>query len=367
VGGFGSATFNRLTGRVTVTRKLDETERFLLELADGLEALGPAGSREVLMEVRSHLAEAIAEQHGDERAALAQFGPADQLAKRILEERGILGIQPRLPEARSWRKILAILVDLLFWFFAVAILSVPFQYVVRERHTLHAGWIALASVYFAALVVGSGWWWLRPWLRSGYSTTGMHVMGIQQVGVGEQTRVVRTHDIPDTRVWTASRVISAVITVGFLVMLGWSLYGNLWTIPRDERLGMTNDIVSCASSAVSLVGSMYLGVLNHDPEATAYAFGPDAQVAASEIVKRHADGVLDSYAINDVSLPDYEWPRPHWNGGPGKTAVVVRVTEQGAGTDAWAQYEFRVVLAIPTDAAADVPRGWYIESVTQLH
>jgi hypothetical protein len=351
---------------VTVTRKLDETERFLLELADGLEALGPAGSREVLVEVRGHLAEAIAEHHGDEHAALVQFGPAEQLAMRVLEERGILGIQPRLPEARPWRKVTGILVDLLFWFFAVAILSAPFQYVVRERHTVHAGWIALASVYFVALVLGSGWWWFGPWLRNGYDTTGMHVMGIQQVGVGGQTRMVRTHDLPGARVWTASRVISAVVTVGFLAMLGWSLYGTLWVMPRDQRVGMTNDIVSSTSTAVSLVGSAYLSVLNDEPDATAYSFGPDAQAAAAELVKRHANGALDSYAIVDVNLPDHEWPSPYWNGRPGRTTVVVRVTERGVGADAWAQYEFRVVFAVPTDATDDIPRGWYIESVTQL-
>ena len=75
---------------------------------------------------------------------------------------------------------------------------------------------------------------------------------------------------------------------------------------------MVNDIVSSTSSAVSLVGSTYLGVLNGNPDATAYSWGPDAKVAAAELVKRHADGALSSYAIVDVSLPNYEWPSPHW-------------------------------------------------------
>jgi hypothetical protein len=37
----------RLKGRTAVARNLDEIERFLLELDEGLVALGPAGSREV--------------------------------------------------------------------------------------------------------------------------------------------------------------------------------------------------------------------------------------------------------------------------------------------------------------------------------
>jgi hypothetical protein len=44
--------------------RLTDSERFLRELSRGLEVLGPAESREVVIEVGTHLADAVAEAEG---------------------------------------------------------------------------------------------------------------------------------------------------------------------------------------------------------------------------------------------------------------------------------------------------------------
>jgi uncharacterized membrane protein len=57
-----------------MTESLNASERYLQQLADGLEALGPAETSEVIAEIRSHLTEATVEANGDVAFALARFG-----------------------------------------------------------------------------------------------------------------------------------------------------------------------------------------------------------------------------------------------------------------------------------------------------
>jgi len=91
-----------------MTEVPDASERYLRQLGEGLQALGPEESAEIVQEVRSHLAEATAEAGGDLDVALARFGSPDDLAKKILEERGILVENPAVPPAAGWRRAVAL-------------------------------------------------------------------------------------------------------------------------------------------------------------------------------------------------------------------------------------------------------------------
>jgi hypothetical protein len=186
---------------------MDRIERFLSELAEDLELLGPIEAKEVLAEVRSHLLDALIETGGDELAVLARFGPAGDLSERILEERGLLTAKPRVPDVSVWRRLVGVFTDLVMWYFAASLLSVPFVVAFNWKNPVHPAWLVLASVYLAAEIAGTGWWLLGPWFRCSSVTTGMRVVGVQPVGVSEQTRLVRVADIPGTRAWGVDRLM----------------------------------------------------------------------------------------------------------------------------------------------------------------
>ena len=66
------------------------TELYMRRLADGLDALPAPDRAEVLAEIRSHIAEATAEAAGDQARALEAFGSPEEMATRILTERGVV-------------------------------------------------------------------------------------------------------------------------------------------------------------------------------------------------------------------------------------------------------------------------------------
>jgi hypothetical protein len=326
-----------------VSKNLDQVETFLLELAAGLEALGPAETEEVLAEVRSHLVEAIVEANGDEAKAVAEFGDADVLAERILEERHVLVSESRVPRASEGRRVTALVIDVVLWLFALGIFLSPVWWATGERHSINPGWLALACVYGAAVIAVTAWWWLGPWKRRGFVSAGMHVMGVQRVRIGDATRLVRARDIAGSRTWSVSRGIAALIVVVFLATLGYAWFQALLLQPRRDQETAIQVAVTQSSNAVQFVTTTYMQVMEGASTAEIQqSFSTDAGSAAANLVNRRATGQLDFYAIDRVQLPDFEWPVDFAEGIPSRSIAVVMVTESASNQSRRAQFEYRV-------------------------
>ena len=211
-----------------MSEPLSASDRFLQQLADGLEVLGPTETSEVLAEVQSHLADAIAEAGGNESEALAQFGSPDLLAMRILEERGILRAGPAVPEARGSRRLAALVINVALWLLLLWLFSIPvvgmgvFSSVPLAGAVL--GWTVLAALAAATL-----WWWVKKRRERGYVTPGMHVMGLRRIRVGQTTRMVRERDIPGLARRNGARVaavLGVLLAVLILAAMSYSVFSH---------------------------------------------------------------------------------------------------------------------------------------------
>jgi uncharacterized membrane protein len=78
-------------------------------LKTALEALAPEEAADLVEEVESHLAEAADE--GRLEGYLGEIGSPESFAAGILAERGLLPDPDLVPEAPTWRRLLAGLID----------------------------------------------------------------------------------------------------------------------------------------------------------------------------------------------------------------------------------------------------------------
>jgi hypothetical protein len=353
-----------------MTEAQSATERFLEQLADGLEALGPDETNEVLAEIGSHLAEATAEAGGDETAALARFGGPDALATRILEERGVLAGGSALPQAPLWMQLVAFSTDAALWLSACAAVLLIGD--LTDQHLFSfvgpLGSVRFFSVWtpIVVAVAVAIWWWTQKHRRWSHATLGMRTMSLRRIRAGQTTRVVRKCDVPGLGRGRGARVAPVVGTLAVLAFLALFSYwfGSLMWGQRDSNLEYrVNSALSSSSDAVLTVSQVYGGILAGDAsEDLAFLFAPKADDMLSRLVERHSQGELASYDIFHVWLDSgYEslgFP------GQGTTEVVmlVEVNEYAQESAIPVTHRYRVTETWTSDGTAAESDGFRIQS-----
>ncbi len=314
----------------TVTNSPTTTEQYVLTLRDALEALGPEETEEVVAEIRGLLADAVADAGGDEDAAVVGFGSPEVLAARILEERGVIAGQTRVPDAPTSAQVVAALIDLVialvggvFILTLVGLLAAVIEYS-GAPDSLVLGTIAAGMLGYWAAVV---WWWARRRTRSGYASTGMQTAGLRRIRVGETTRTVRVRDINGFagRRRAKPKVKTAVaVLLAALLLFGAVFLNELrWQSRVDEAL-------IAASSSQQLVTAVYQQVIQGtETEQLQTYFTESARADMAALRERAASGELDSYEIQGLHLPDSPFVRAmRWDHSVSDT-VLIEVTEYG--------------------------------------
>jgi len=347
----------------TVTSAVSRTEQYLLTLRGLLEALGPEETAGVVAEIRGLVAEAVADTGGDENAALSGFGSAEVLAARILEERGVLAEQTRVPEVPAKLQTLAVVIDVVLLIAALllawAVLAIPLGVTFMTVGVGRLGSVALA-VFLLAAAVGASIWWLRSARRKpGLTTSGMAVLGLRRIRVGDTTRLVRTRDIAGAV--NPSRAMPAVK----IVLAGLMLVAFAFSLSEGARSAGDQSVVTAvseASTGAAIVSELYRAVLTGAPaEQLVGTFSSEAQGARDDLLERRARGELESYAIFNIGLTDYRTSSFDIMNDGGDLVVVVDVIEYDASEHS-ANYQYVVKLTMErVDGGAT--GQWFIESV----
>jgi hypothetical protein len=288
------------------------TERFLQQLAGGLEVLGPHETNEVLAEVSSHIEDARAEADGDERAALAGFGSADTLAARILEERGVLTEGSSIPQAPAWARIIAFVTDVALWL-AVCVVALLVVDLIAPNRSLagffgpfgHFKFYSLWTVLIAA-AAAAAWWSVRRTRARAHSTAGMKGMGLRRVRAGSTTRIVRSSDIPGLSRGRLARLrplARTLVALSFSALFCWWFFSAAVRVDDVDWYLKVQGALRSSSDAVMTVSGLYgrtiTGAQDSDPE---IIFEPVAADVPAALLARYNQGAMASYEIFNVEL-----------------------------------------------------------------
>ena len=350
----------------------DAVSQYLQRLAEGLEALGPAETSEVLSEINSHLTDAIEESTGNEAAALAKFGSPDDFAARILEERGILSVASPVPEAPPRLRVAALAIDIAVWLVAcmfVVALLVPIVFVGTRAFTGDTeSSINGIEILLSLLTAGAlGWLWFGKRRRRRFSSIGMEVMGLRTIRVGRGTRIVRTRHIPWAVQGKWSRVGSLVslavillILVAALVTLVSSAVGNR----GNDREAAALNAVTYSATGVSMIGEVYREVMvGERAEIITGGFAPSSGNALPDLLDRHAKGKIASYSISGVSLTGKNLTALSKSALTDEAGVLVTVAEYPPESDQPAMYRYLVNLVWTYKTQNGAGGQWLIQSV----
>lgn len=344
-----------------MAEKRSSTEQYLVRLAEGLEALGPEETNDVIAEVRAHLAEALADSGGDEDAVLNRFGGSDALATSILEERGFFSDHSGMPEVPLWLRLLALLVDVALWAAGLAIVLVPVLGFAWVASTPSATAIALTWAALALAVVGSAWWRIRRWRAPGRPTMGMRLLGVRRIRVGGTSRIVLERDVPGSagrrRVWPLVLTALAVFVLA-------SIVSSAAVSLRSQMESRIRNAVSDASTGQSMIeglyGSVLAGAKTSDLQGS---YAPSTEGAISDLVQRQAAGKIESYNVSGVELGDYDHRLGDWTAT--SYTIVVFVPVQENGKDPYAvgpTYRWKVVCQMVDEGNGVSGGEWLIES-----
>jgi uncharacterized membrane protein len=349
-------------------RSKTEAERFLEDLARGLEALGPAESAEVVAEVRSHLAEAVAEAGGDETAALKQFGGPALLARSILQERGALSEGTEIREASAGRRWAAVALDAIRWIVVLWIL-LAWTFIVGSGGSIAPYIVALAWTYIAVIAAVTIWWWVWKRRRS-QVTAGMIVMGLRRVHLGDVTRIVRARDIPGCRGGRPTRVVMAAWALVIVLLFAWGSYGLITSFRGSSRSNQRQDIqaaVSDAGQAISVIQNIYAGLAHGDD--ISMWFAPQAAGAARQLAERDAADPIDYILTGDIQMPDYKSILSYDDPTGREIDAYITVTEihnNGSGANYRYKVVYRVTQAVRQGNAGFISAQMLVEEVTAL-
>ena len=332
---------------------VDLIQTYLLKLAEGLEVLGPDESREIIEEVRGHLAEAIAEAGGDEAAALAGFGSAEDLAYRVLEERGVAAGKVAAP-APAWMRVAAHAIDVVVWcavsylfllpaFIISTLVLLPFHVEVDSPAAK-----PVVSVVLVCLSATFAWfWYFRRRNTYGFRTTGMTVVGLRRVPVGGTRRVVRSRDIPDLPKQRLGRAGAVWVAVCVVAIVGSWMYGAVTSLGEGDDLQSQNLIQETAwetSSAAFEVGDVYRMVMlgrSAEEIENEHTF-LDPKILA-DLQARKASGAFDSYVVSGVDLPRPDQIAAHQDDGATDIEFTVDVLEYTPrGEDTFTNYRYHL-------------------------
>ncbi|MDP2400659.1 MAG: hypothetical protein Q8M66_01640 [Actinomycetota bacterium] len=350
-----------------MTSKPSEVERYLETLEGALEALGPDETREVVAEVRSLLADATADAHGDEGAAVEGFGSPTAFAAGVLEERGVLCGESRVSEASSASQTAALAIDVAFSLVAVAFL---YGFMTMSLGTV-AYWgysgpfvTALAWVVVAAFLGALAWWWVKR-RRPGYTSTGMEAAGIRRIRVGENTRVVRSRDIPapgaSNRLMPKVKVaLALLILVSFVYSVAYASKSQ-WQARIDRALWD-------ASVGAYVVTDVYRQVvMGVGASSLRGSYEPSASDGMTALEQRFAGGKTKSYAVAFVKLPEGATSQSGGSDLASEITVLVGIREFGGEYDVPVVYQYRVRCLLESPEGESVNSGqWLIESIVPV-
>lgn len=344
-----------------MAEKRSSTEQYLVHLAEGLEALGPEETNDVIAEVRAHLAEALADSGGDEDAVLDRFGASDALAARILEERGFFSKDSRVPEVPTWLRLLALLTDVALWAAGLAIVLVPGFGFAWVASTPSATAIAVAWAALALAVAGSAWWRIRRWREPGRPTMGMRLLGVRRIRLGGTSRIVLERDVPGSpgrrRVWP-------LVVTALAVFVLASVVSSTALSLRAQMESRIRNAVSDASTGQSMIEELYGSVLSGAKAADLQGpYAPSAEGAISQLVQRHAAGKVESYNVTGVELGDYDQRLGDWAAASYTIVVFVPVQENGKDPGVEGPtYRWKVVCRMVDEGNGVSGGEWLIES-----
>jgi len=304
-------------------------DSYLERLAEQLEALGPAESADVVAEVREHMDEALTDEGGSEGRVVERFGPAEALAARILEERGISPTGSGVLPAPWVLRAGALVADIAIWLAVLVVPATPVAvllFFMPFSGARDVPMVALESIALLAAVVGVVWWRIASWRRPSHATLGMSLAGLRRIRIGASTRVVRGRDIPGTpsprRLWPAIVLGAALITHAAVIFSVSQTFGA-------DIQGRAQSAVHDASVGVSIVNDLYRAVLaGEDPVGSLGQSGsPAADAAIAALATRHASGALDSYLISSTELGDWKSRLSSWFSPPNDIVVYVTIDE----------------------------------------
>jgi hypothetical protein len=347
------------------------TEHYMRRLADGLDALPPSARAEVLAEIRGHIADATVEAGGDEAAALVAFGNPEEMATRILTERGVIAENLGLQAAPGWMRWAAVGIDAGWWLvLLVFLLAVPFGLLA------YAGTVAMVAawVYVAAVAGGTVWWWVRKRRQRGYASAGMNIMDLRRVRVRGATKLVRATDLgepPRSKGALAGSIVWAVVIV---VVVGGVCYGGIAGAVQNSASGheqIVQDVANDTLDVERVVDGIYNAALKG--EAVSSWFAPQASGAAADLLARHAAGAFDAYSVDRIEFLGYK-PMPYGDDLAGYVLTALVEVTESRGDTGQVLYQYRVVKRITdlqvsrngASTSVSYSGQWQVEEVTRL-
>jgi len=214
---------------------------------------------------------------------------------------------------------------------------------------------------------GCGLWGPR---KSRHVTTGASIMGLRPHRGPDESRAVRTRDIPGLSRGVQARIVS--VAGALLVLLVLAFFAHTLFLQREGLAMRERNIATSMlrntprprprSSATSIRQSQ---PGRSRSTMISRVLSPRRSDAARELVARHAKGDVDSYAIESVGTVEAFRTPCHGKTTPWpyETALLVRANEYAEGSDAPVQYEYRVVYTLGSQGDAAEWNGcWRIES-----
>jgi hypothetical protein len=209
-------------------------------------------------------------------------------------------------------------------------------------------------------IAASVWWWAKTRHKPGYTTTGMHLLGLRRIRVGQTSRVVRERDVPgSTRRKKLLPLLGAATAVMVLTLFVYSVFSSIADNNRSQAQSGIQSAVGDSSTGVSMVSDAYRQVL-------AGSYSPTAHDAMAGLVQRRASGKIETYSIESAEIPDAStygagYPQP-------SRAIVVFVTmdEYAKGSDTPSAYRYRVSCQIKPEGNGISGGSWAIDSAAPV-
>ncbi len=355
------------------------TEDFFLRLAKELEVLGPEETNDLVAEIRGHLAEAAKETSGDEYGALARFGSPEILAARILEERGVLPGGPGLPEAPAWMRWIARMMDVSIWMavpLVLALVPLTVYFWGPAAHTplpgLNPLWLVFLWFLVAAVAAATGWWAIRRRERPRATTTGMSIMGLRRVHIGESLRTVRVSQVPGVSHSPLGRIrplLSALLALAMVVLFFCALSWSSAHAYKVEHEATIKSAMTNAQSGVYIVQTLYDMAIEETAteEDLRSFFAQGATSGLTELLERRASAQIDSYWISLSAIPDYDSLAGRLTCPiTDEITVPVLVTEYSTAPDTCSYYEYNVSWVSTELGESEWEGQWLITSAKQV-
>lgn len=359
-------------------------EQYLQELASSLEVLGAAEVGVVVAEMRADLTEAVADAGGDSAGVLAGYGPAGELAKGILDERGFVVTEGRGPRVSRTRVWLSIAVDVLLWAAAVTGILMflvglsfilTFEWDLDLRAPMLQQVLAFAPLVLSAVVAfWHGGRVISARRKVGAGSLGMLLVDLRRVRLGDQTALVRSGDIAGTRrpaFWIPGLVTAAAALL--LIGSGYNAATSVKDVAAQQSAYQMTHGVQLSGDAVRIVTLLYRNGFEGNGDVSWLAeVSSAAQSGIDELNMRAETARTTGYSIDGVQVAYFmpeQWPSGA--GDPTSMEVYVRVHEyRNDSVDEFTAYEWHLTVRSVGDSGPGAIEGsglwWTLDGVEKL-